>query len=95
VRVLIVDDDEIFCVLLAEILKQEGIDAAWTTDSQAGCEMSLRDNYDLFILDVRMPLLSGAEFAQRLRKSKPCALVVLISAFADDALQETAHSLGL
>jgi DNA-binding response OmpR family regulator len=92
--VLIVDDDEVFCLLLVEILEREGVNAAWTTDSPAGYNMALRGDYDLFILDVRMPLLSGTEFTQRLKESKPEAPVILISAFADHALQKTARSLG-
>jgi DNA-binding response OmpR family regulator len=93
-RVLIVDDDEVFCLLLAEVLEREGIAVAWTTDSIAGCDMAVREDYDLFIVDVRMPLLSGTEFTQRLKLSKPRASVVLISAFANHALQETATHLG-
>jgi DNA-binding response OmpR family regulator len=32
VRVLIVDDDETFCQLLAEVLEDKGIQVVWTTD---------------------------------------------------------------
>jgi DNA-binding response OmpR family regulator len=95
VRVLVVDDDEIFCLLLTEILEREGINAAWTTDSPAGYDMAFRDDYDLFIVDVRMPLLSGTAFAEGLKKEHPNAKIILISAFADEALQKTARGLGV
>ncbi len=93
-RVLIVDDDEISCRLLAEVLEGRGFDVAWTTDSMAAYEMSLDQSYDLFILDVRMPLLLGTEFAEGLKRDCPRAKVILISAFADDSLLKTARSLG-
>jgi DNA-binding response OmpR family regulator len=95
VRILIVDDDETSCRLLAEILEREGIDAMWTTDSLTGYVMALGQHYDLFVLDVRMPALSGTEMAARLKQSKPGARIVLISAFADRALQDTADHLGV
>jgi DNA-binding response OmpR family regulator len=95
VRVLIVDDDETTCQLLAEVLKRAGIEAVWTADSLTGYQMSLRRHYDLFIFDVRMPSLSGPELAARLKKNDPTARIILISAFADDALRETARSLGV
>ena len=48
-RVLIVDDDESFCRLLAEILERKGAEVSWTTDSLEGYEMSYQQRYDLFI----------------------------------------------
>ncbi len=92
--VLIVDDDATFCRLLAEVLGANGFDVEWSTDSMAGYEMSLAQPYDLFIIDVRMPLLLGTEFAEGLKKDYPRAKIILISAFADEALVKTATSLG-
>jgi CheY-like chemotaxis protein len=94
-RALIVDDDEISCRLLVKILKSKGMEAEWTTDSLTGYNMSLHHPYDLFILDVRMPLLLGTEFAEGLKKENPNAKIILISGFADKALQETAKNLGV
>ena len=86
-RVLIVDDDETFCQLLAEVLEGKGINVVWTTDGLEGYEMSLYEAYDLFILDQRMPLIFGTELVQELKKDNPEAKIILISAFADEALQ--------
>ncbi len=93
-HVLIVDDDETSCRLLAEVLESNGFEVAWTTNSVTGYEMSLNYPYDLFILDVRMPLLLGTEFAEGLKRDYPRAKVILISAFADESLLKTAASLG-
>jgi two-component system response regulator HydG len=93
-RVLIVDDDESFCRLLAEILGRIGADVSWTTDSLEGYEMSSRQRYDLFIFDVRMPLLLGTELAEGLKKDWAGAKIILISAFADDSLQKISQKIG-
>jgi CheY-like chemotaxis protein len=94
-RALIVDDDETSCQLLARVLKGAGLEVDWTTDSLAGYNRSLHRPYDLFILDVRMPLLLGTEFAEGLKKQDPSTKIILISAFADEALLQTAQSLGV
>ncbi|HKA55101.1 MAG TPA: response regulator [Candidatus Binatia bacterium] len=94
-RALIVDDDEISCRLLVKILERRGLKAEWTTDSLAGYNMSRHHHYDLFILDVRMPLLLGTELAEGLKKENPSAKIILISGFADEALQKTAKALGV
>jgi DNA-binding response OmpR family regulator len=95
VRVLVVDDDEIFCQFLAEVLEGRGISVVWTTDGLKGYETSLYENYDLFILDQRMPLILGTELVEELKKDNPRAKIILTSAFADDALKSRTHSLGV
>src|SRR5919108_2767775 len=95
VRVLIVDDDKTFCQLLAEVLEGRGIEVVWTTDGLEGYEMSLYETYDLFILDQRMPLILGTELVEELKKDNPGARIILISAFADEALQNESKSLGV
>jgi DNA-binding response OmpR family regulator len=93
VRVLIIDDDTIFCELLAEMLEKKGMDVEWTTDGFGGYEMSLDQPYDLFILDQRMPLVLGSELAEYLREDNPEAKIILISAFADETLGDIAKSI--
>jgi len=93
--VLIIDDDEIFCGFLAEILKRRGFQVTWTTDALAGYDMALHEPYDLLIIDVRMPEVLGTELAESLRKEKPQAKIILISAFADELLGKTAARLGV
>ncbi|HEX9147143.1 MAG TPA: response regulator [Candidatus Binatia bacterium] len=93
--VLIIDDDEIFCGFLAEILKHRGFQVTSTSDALAGYDMALHNPYDLLIIDVRMPGVLGTELAESLRKEKPQAKIILISAFADESLSETAARLGV
>jgi DNA-binding response OmpR family regulator len=94
-RVLIVDDDETFCQLLAEVLEGRGIKVVWTTDGLEGYETSLYEPYDLFIIDQRMPLILGTELVEELKKDNPRAKIILISAFADETLQNQSKSLGV
>ena len=94
-RILIVDDDETFCQLLAEILESRGAEVVWTTDGLAGYERSLYESYDVFILDQRMPLVLGTELVEDLKKDNPEAKIILISAFADRALQSMSQALGI
>ncbi len=94
-RILIVDDDKIFCCLLAEVLESQGYRVEWTTRALEGYKMSQRTHYDLLIFDVRMPFLLGTELAEGLKQQSPASKIILISAFADEALQKTAESLGV
>jgi DNA-binding response OmpR family regulator len=95
VRALIVDDDETFCQFLAEVLEGRGIEVSWTTDGLKGYETSLYESYDLFILDQRMPLVLGTELVEELKHDNPEAKIILISAFADQTLQDETEHFGV
>jgi DNA-binding NtrC family response regulator len=94
-RILIIDDDEIFCRLLVEILEEMGMRARWTTNGLTGYEMLTRDDYDLCIIDVRMPLVLGTELSEAIREDYPRIKIILASAFADQALQDYAGHKGI
>jgi DNA-binding NtrC family response regulator len=94
-RILVIDDDEVFCRLLVEILKEIGIEAACNTDGLDAYETLTRDPYDLCIIDVRMPLIFGTDLAAAIQAEHPTVKLVLASGFADKALQEYAHSKGI
>ena len=94
-QILIVDDDKTFCQFLAELLRDKGYAVDWTSHGLEGYKMSQRKLYDLFVLDVRMPFLLGTELAEGLREQSPNTKIILISAFADELLRNTAKSLGV
>jgi CheY-like chemotaxis protein len=95
VRVLIVEDDETFCAFLTEILRRRGNDVVCASDGLDGYRKAQSCPYDLIILDVRMPGLLGTEIAEALKQKTPSVKVILISAFADASLRETASNLEI
>jgi DNA-binding NtrC family response regulator len=94
-RILIIDDDETFCRLLVEILEDMEIAAKCTTNGLSGYEMLTHDDYDLCIIDVRMPLILGTELSEAIREDYPRIKIILASAFADQALQDYASRQGI
>ena len=94
-RVLIVDDDEVFSQLLVEMLEDVGIGAVCTTDGAIAYELVNREAYDICIIDVRMPLILGTDLADAIREDHPAARIILASAFADQALKDYATKKGV
>lgn len=94
-RVLIVDDDEVFCRFLVELLEDAGIDAVSIHDGLAAYDLITRERYDVGIIDVRMPLILGTELAEGLQALQPQLKIILASAFADRALREYAKRRGV
>lgn len=50
---------------------------------------------DVVILDNRMPYLSGLEVAEQILAERPSQIVLLYSAFLDDAVRARARELGI
>jgi CheY-like chemotaxis protein len=94
-RVLVVDDDEIFCQFMVELLEDVGIKAAYISDGLKAYELVNREPYDLCIIDVCMPLILGTELAEGIQALQPQLKIILASAFADRALQEYARRRGI
>jgi two-component system LytT family response regulator len=88
-RVLIVDDEPLARTALAQILvgrpDVEHFDSA--SDAIEAQEYLSKDGYDVLLLDISMPELSGLELLDRLQKYKrPLPSVVLVTAYAQHAL---------
>ena len=94
-RVLVVDDDEIFCRFLVEVLEEVGIVATSVTDGFAAFDLVNRVAYDVCIIDVRMPLILGTELAEAITELQPWTKFILASAFADRLLREYARRKGM
>jgi CheY-like chemotaxis protein len=94
-RVLVIDDDEIFARLLVEILDQISIEADCRTDGFEAFELLNRQDYDLCIIDERMPVILGSELADAIKEAHPQTKIILASAFPDRALREYANRKGI
>ncbi len=70
-RVLLVDDEEQLVSTLAERLALRGIDAVWATSGTAALELAQSETFDLAVLDVKIPKISGLELKKRLQSLYP------------------------
>lgn len=82
-RVLIVDDDEKLTSLLAEYLKGEGYSVHAEADGERAVTEALKNCYDIMVLDVMMPGLSGLEVLRQVRTQSTLPIIML-TARGDD-----------
>jgi len=87
-RILIVDDDEIFCRFLVEVFEGMGMQTAWTTSGLAGYAMITEQNFDLCIIDFRMPLILGTDLVEAIREDCPHVKIILLAWRNPTALPE-------
>lgn len=79
-RVLLVEDDELLGDGLRAGLKQTGYTVDWVTDGQSA-ESALIDNeFDLVVLDINLPKMSGLEVLRNIRKRGQTIPVLILTA---------------
>lgn len=81
VRVLVVDDDEVACQLLAEVLAEEGYQVETVQCGQEAVHRAETGSYELVITDLKMSDLDGLEVLKVYRRISPETLVIMITAF--------------
>lgn len=70
-RILFVEDDLNLGFVVKDQLQAEGFQVDWEKEGRSGLKLALNDNYDLAILDVMLPQMSGFEIAEELVEVKP------------------------
>lgn len=78
-KVLIIDDDFQICMLLAEILTNEGHEVWTAANGQLGLELHYQKNADLVITDIIMPEKEGLETIMAIRMHTPEVKIIAIS----------------
>ncbi|EJL06257.1 DNA-binding response regulator, OmpR family, contains REC and winged-helix (wHTH) domain [Pseudomonas sp. NFPP07] len=91
--VLLVDDDQELTGMLIQYLEREGFAVAAVHTGEEGEAQALSGGYDIVVLDVMLPCLSGIEVLRRIRASSQIP-VVLLTARGDNIDKITGLELG-
>lgn len=81
IRALVVDDEESVCEAVKAILELEGIEVTSTISSPDGVELVRKNGYDLIISDLKMPVMDGLQFYDRVREIETDSIFIIITAF--------------
>jgi signal transduction histidine kinase len=85
-RVLVVDDQEIICELIAEHLSSDGHVTASAGNGHEALELFRNGSFDLVITDQSMPIMNGVQLATSIKEVSPETPVVLLTGFGDEML---------
>jgi CheY-like chemotaxis protein len=91
-RILHVEDDPDFRLLIAASLREFGYVVATAGTVAEALQLAKDVKFDLFILDVRLPDGTGIELCQELSELQPNIPVLYYSAYAEEAEQKAALS---
>ena len=83
-RVLLVDDEMDLASALAERLDMRGIEADWAISAQKAFEMTASKDYDIAVLDVKMPRIGGVELRHKLHVLYPEMKFIFVTGYGSE-----------
>jgi signal transduction histidine kinase len=82
-KVLLVDDEEHIRSVLSDSLEAAGYDVESVSSGEEGLESLAKRPADLMIVDLKMPGISGIEFASQARETPADGQIVILTGFGD------------
>ena len=79
-RVLLVDDDRILTEILAQMLTINGFDVEVADNGLDAVEKARAREFDIAFMDVHMPVMNGIDSFLEIRKLRPDARIVMMTA---------------
>ena len=92
-RILFVDDEYQLRLVVSDQLKVEGYEVETADDGDTAIEIIKNGKFDLILLDIRMPRVSGIEVLKYLKEHKILTRVIMLTAVDDlsIALESVKH----
>jgi two-component system response regulator FixJ len=93
--VYVVDDDTDVLGSLRFLLETDGFDVRTFRGAAALLNGGVTGDVDCFVIDYKMPAMSGIDLANRLRNRHAGTPIILITGYPDESIQEKAAAAGI
>ncbi len=93
--ILLVEDEEKTGEMLRQALESEGIRVVWAIDGQVALDEMGKGRFDLIILDLKLPKLSGDEVLEGIRKIDPYVEVIVYTNYQEPPVMKKLVNLGI
>ncbi|MBP2241777.1 DNA-binding response OmpR family regulator [Cytobacillus eiseniae] len=92
-KILIIEDEEKIARVLELELTYEGYEVQKALDGLEGFRLYQKESWDLILLDVMLPGISGIEVLRRIRSNDPHTIVIMLT--AKDSVEDKVSGLDL
>ncbi|WP_417333645.1 response regulator transcription factor [Halarcobacter sp.] len=83
IKILILEDDELFLETLEDFLSDEGFVVKCAKDGEEVLDYCFEEKYDLYLLDINVPKISGIDLLKRLREANDTTPTIYLTSHKD------------
>ncbi len=94
INILVVDDDLGMGETIFDILSDIGYNVDVANDGYKAIDMIITNDYDMVLMDIKMPGINGVEVLKKIRGIKPSLKVFMMTAYTTDDLVEESLKIG-
>src|SRR5438105_7892897 len=93
IKILIVDDHRVVLEGLVLLLEAETVfDIRTAINGEAALELTEKNDFDIYLIDIGMPVMDGIEMSRILLKKKPHARIIILTTHNDkEIIAEMLH----
>ncbi|GAB4299448.1 MAG: sigma-54 dependent transcriptional regulator [Myxococcota bacterium] len=81
-KILVIDDEQPVCISCKRILEEEAHTVDYELSGIEGAKKAVRGNFDIVLLDLKMPDITGVEALEQIKKERPEMMVIIITGYA-------------
>jgi DNA-binding NtrC family response regulator len=89
-----VDDEPIVCKSCVRVLSPEGYSVTTTLKGREGIEMGLTDDFDVVVIDLKMPDVDGMQVLEAIKEKRPDVEIIVITGYSTVSTAVKAMKLG-
>lgn len=93
-KILVVEDDLLFAETLIDLLDESGYDVVHSKSGEEALDQTYKKHFDLYLLDINLPLLDGLELLRELRAVSDKTPAIYITSHQDSKVLSKAFSYG-
>lgn len=94
-KVLVVEDNKINQMVTRKIMEKNNFKTVIVDDGYAAIEALSKEQFDVVLMDINMPLINGFDTTRLIRKKGITIPIIALTAFAKDEISEEAISAGM
>ena len=94
-KILLVDDDEWIRDSLTLYFDTEGCQMIAVETAEEGIELLKQQDYDIILLDYKLPGIDGLTFSRKIQEIRPDAIKILITAYKNKKVVSEAMNVGI
>lgn len=93
-KILLLEDDILLAETIADLLQDEGYEVLHVTNGQSVVDVTFERKFDLYLLDINVPIIDGMTLLQELRESNDTTPAIFLTSHKDKEMLKKGFMTG-